>query len=196
MTCEECVQLQKKETSARTSYFTQIQANRDSSVSKVQAKAKAKAIESDLARALDEAGAQVRVHLGREHSADGDRVNQRDVIMLAREGRVEPQCVSRSVSVFAYSVEIGQILIGLSSKRAATASSPMLHKLRRRLVSDICGFANCLYLLEKTNSFPSGSRKIARVPQTSFFGSAENFTPLAFMASAVANTSSQRKVTG
>jgi len=90
MTCEECVQLQKKETSARTSYFTQIQANRDSSVSKVQAKAKAKAIESDLARALDEAGAQVRVHLGREHSADGYRVNQRDVIMLAREGRVEP----------------------------------------------------------------------------------------------------------
>ena len=88
MTCEECVRLQKKETSARTSYFTQIQANRDSSVSKPQAKAKA--IESDLARALDEAGAELRVHLGQEHPGDGYKVNQRDVIMLAREGRIEP----------------------------------------------------------------------------------------------------------
>lgn len=88
MTCEECVRLEKKETSARTSYFTQIQANRDSSVSKAQAKAKA--IESDLARTLDEAGAEVRIHLGREHSGDGYKVNQRDVMMLAREGRIEP----------------------------------------------------------------------------------------------------------
>ena len=52
------------------------------------------------------------------------------------------------------------------------------------------------YLLENTNSFPSGSRKIAIVPQTSFFGSAASFTPFDFKASAVAKTSSHRKVTG
>src|ERR1700758_3903245 len=52
------------------------------------------------------------------------------------------------------------------------------------------------YLLENTNWFPSASLNITIVPHTSFLGSAASFTPRDFNASAVANTSSQRTVTG
>ena len=53
-----------------------------------------------------------------------------------------------------------------------------------------------VYLLENTNSLPSGSLNFAIVPHTSFFGSAVNSTPLDLRSFAVANTSSHQKVSG
>jgi hypothetical protein len=52
------------------------------------------------------------------------------------------------------------------------------------------------YLLENTNSLPSGSLNFAIVPHTSFFGSAVNSTPLDLKSLAVAKTSSHQKVSG
>jgi hypothetical protein len=47
-------------------------------------------------------------------------------------------------------------------------------------------------LLESTNWLPSGSLKMAMVPQTSVFGSTRNSTPLDFSTLAVAKTSSHQ----
>src|ERR1700733_1800857 len=53
-----------------------------------------------------------------------------------------------------------------------------------------------VYLLENTNSLPSGSLNFAIVPHTSFFGPAVNSTPLDWKSLAVAKTSSHQNVSG
>src|SRR5215469_378511 len=62
--------------------------------------------------------------------------------------------------------------------------SKFLHSRSHTL--PLLGSVSDSYLLENTNSFPSGSLNFAIVPQTSFLGSAASLTPRDCNASAVA----------
>ncbi len=76
-------------------------------------------------------------------------------------------------------------------RRSGASSLVKLSRIRSSKSTSSSG-----YRLLNTNLLPSGSSKIALVPQLSFFGSRENFTPLAFSSAYVAGTSSHQNDIG